>query len=562
VVILTHRFLKFSILSTMNKYIVPLLLLCVFVSSCNKQYTHHPVILKAESIMGASPKEATKLLKTIPNPEKLSEADYAAWCLQYIRSLNKQDSSIKSDSLIRIAVNYYEGSSLHKYAGISYYLLGCIYENKQETQSAMSEFKRAESEFLQIDAYNQLALVYYHFGFLYSEDEYIEKALQNFKLSQQFFHRAKNYNNEAYAYREMAICMDNTGQNINSVMHYYKMAQKLAQEAKDTINYLDITTSLANTLITKTKNYQTAKNYLLNAYRYHNESPNYYTMLSITYSKLNMPDSAQYYFQKALPDTTTLKDKIDIFLAGAHAEKASGNYVKSLEYCLKYDENRNLFIAKTRQAQLYRIDKQYNVNKKNIENAQLKITNRNMIIYVGFMIVLVLLGIVFLLSIQKKRRAEHINHQLERERLLAEIEKRRLSLFAKLQSRIESTIRFEELKLKLSNGNELKSNCMDEMLDQFVLTEVEWQSYIDEVNLIFNNFIEKLSLGFPSITIADKIVIALITLQLDITSTCSILGINKNTMYRRRNTIKERLNLDKSVDLEEWLLEKVSQETI
>jgi hypothetical protein len=33
-------------------------------------------------------------------------------------------------------------------------------------------------------------------------------------------------------------------------------------------------------------------------------------------------------------------------------------------------------------------------------------------------------------------------------------------------------------------------------------------------------------------------------------------------MYRRRNTIKERLNLDKSVDLEEWLLEKVSQETI
>ena len=103
---------------------------------------------------------------------------------------------------------------------------------------------------------------------------------------------------------------------------------------------------------------------------------------------------------------------------------------------------------------------------------------------------------------------------------------------------------------------------MDEMLDQFVLTEVEWQSYIDEVNLIFNNFIEKLSLDFPTITIADKIVIALITLQLDITSTCSILGINKNTMYRRRNTIKERLNLDKSVDLEEWLLEKVSQETI
>jgi len=512
--------------------------------------------------MSSSPKEATKLLETIPAPEKLPADDYAAWCLQYIRSLNKQDSLIKSDSLIRVAVNYYSGTALHKYAGTSYYLLGCIYENRQETQLAMSEFKRAESEFLQINAYNQLALVYYHFGFLYSEDEYLEKALQNFRLSQQFFHHAKNHNNEAYAYREIAICMDDTGQNIDSVMHFYKMAQQLAQQARDTINYLDITTSLANTLITKTKNYQTAKNYLLNAYRYHNESPNYYTMLSITYSKLNMADSAQYYFQKALPDTITIKDKVDIFLAGAYAEKASGNYIKSLDYCLKYDENRNLFITKTRQAQLYRIDKQYNDNKKNIENAQLKIANRNMIIYVGIMIVLVLLTIVFLLSIQKKRRAEHINHQLEREKLLAEIEKRRLSLFAKLQSRIESTIRFEDLKLKLSNGNDLKSNYMDEILEQFVLTEVEWQSYVEEVNLIFNNFIEKLSLSFPAITIADKIVIALITLQLDITSTCSILGINKNTMYRRRNTIKERLNLDKSVDLEDWLLEKVSHETI
>lgn len=164
--ILTHQFEKLVILTAMNKYIAPLLLFCllvfvlqqaIYASSYHSEgRIHH---------MSTSPKEATKLLNTIPNPEKLPEGDYLAWCLQYIRSLNKQDSLIKSDSLIRVAVNYYGGTSLHKHAGTSYYLLGCIYENKQETQLAMSEFKRAESEFLQIDAYNQLALVYYHFGF-------------------------------------------------------------------------------------------------------------------------------------------------------------------------------------------------------------------------------------------------------------------------------------------------------------------------------------------------------------------------------------------------------------
>src|SRR5665647_2444375 len=96
----------------MNKYLISLLLFGVLVTSCNKKYTNHPTILKAETIMSTSPKEAMKLLQTIPNPEKLPANDYAAWCLQYIRSLNKQDSTIKSDSLIHIAINYYEGTSL------------------------------------------------------------------------------------------------------------------------------------------------------------------------------------------------------------------------------------------------------------------------------------------------------------------------------------------------------------------------------------------------------------------------------------------------------------------
>jgi len=95
------------------------------------------------------------------------------------------------------------------------------------------------------------------------------------------------------------------------------------------------------------------------------------------------------------------------------------------------------------------------------------------------------------------------------------------------------------------------------MLKQSVLNESEWQSYIDEVNIIFNSQLETLSDKFTSITSSDKIVMALILLQLDITDSCTILGLNKNTMYRRRNTIKERLELDKSINLENWLFDYV-----
>ena len=74
-----------------------------------------------------------------------------------------------------------------------------------------------------------------------------------------------------------------------------------------------------------------------------------------------------------------------------------------------------------------------------------------------------------------------------------------------------------------------------------------------------NNSLERLSELYPAITQADKIVVSLILLQLNISDSCIVLGLTKNTMYRRRNTIKERLGLDKSMDLEIWLMSQMAQ---
>lgn len=74
-----------------------------------------------------------------------------------------------------------------------------------------------------------------------------------------------------------------------------------------------------------------------------------------------------------------------------------------------------------------------------------------------------------------------------------------------------------------------------------------------------NNPLERLSELYPAITQANKIVTSLILLQLNISDSCIVLGLTKNTMYRCRNTIKERLGLDKSMDLEIWLMSQMAQ---
>ena len=71
--------------------------------------------------------------------------------------------------------------------------------------------------------------------------------------------------------------------------------------------------------------------------------------------------------------------------------------------------------------------------------------------------------------------------------------------------------------------------------------------------IVVENGITKMKSEYKELTIADLIVIALISLQVSITDACNLLDMTKNTMYTRRGTIKKRLKLNEDTNLEKWL---------
>ncbi len=507
--------------------------------------------------METSPAEGMKLLRQFKHPEKLSKSDYASWCMVYDYGLYKMDSVITSDSLIRISINYFSKTTKYFYIGKCYYILGYYYEKNNQNEQAMESYKQAENLLLKVNANNLLGLVYFRIGYLYSLDELYEKSIPNFKKSRDYFHLAGNTKNEAYSMRDLASSYDNVNKNIDSVMYYYEQAEKLSFFTRDTANYYYITYEMAITLLNKTTEFERVKQLLLAGSRYE-KSSNYYNRLSLAYSKLQNPDSAMYFFQKALPDTFTVANKAAAYLSGAMAERAAGNYEKALNYYILYDKFREKVVTETKRYKLYRIDKRYSLVMKENENAKLKIANRNMVIFLGVLVLLVLLALIFMLIMSVKQRKEQTRHELDKQKLLSEIENKRILLLSKIQYKIDTSLRFHKLKGKYPIGSINYESFVDEMMKQTILNEEEWQSYIDEVNQIFNNHIDLLTTNFPAITLSDKIVIALISLQMDITDTCIVLGLSKNTMYRRRNTIKERMGLDKSVDLENWIHEQIA----
>ncbi len=156
-------------------------------SSCLSNYTENRTILKAEKLLNTSPDSAYSLLIGIKNPEKLSKADYAAWCLHYTHAMYKLQKKIESDNLIQISIKYYSNGSLPKYSGTAWYLLGCINSLHNKKPEAVSAFKRAE-DILKNSNENKLnGLVAFNIGYTSMQDELYSHSLSYFRKSLKYF---------------------------------------------------------------------------------------------------------------------------------------------------------------------------------------------------------------------------------------------------------------------------------------------------------------------------------------------------------------------------------------
>jgi tetratricopeptide (TPR) repeat protein len=559
----------------MKLYQFLLILSIIVFTSCKKEYTNNATILKAAALMNTDAVEAQRLLKSIEKPKKLSNCDYAAWCLHYNQVLFKLQTPPISDRLIRLALEYYKGTGMYKYEGLSYFLLGYASENQNKFDDTMEAYLEAVRLLKLANDYNMLGLTYYRIAKLNRMDENYPKAIENFKKSRLNFHYAQNHKNEAYSFREIANTMLIANNSIDSIVYFMNKARKLALQNKDTANYYDASYYLGVTILAKKMNYKFAKELILGACIFNDNSSYYFNKLSIVYSKLNMADSAMYYYNKAIADTTNMyatnitaiftQDSLHIFnkenayLAGVYAERLNGNYYKALENYYFYQEFHDKAFDATQKGILHKINNRYNLNEINSENAKLKIANRNKIIIIIILLVVGILVVLKLKTTQLTKKKELLELQIENDKILFEIEKKRMLLLSKLQNKMEGFIRFEHVKFKLPKETDLQKKQLRDISKHFILTKEEWQLYIDEVNLIFNHHIDILTQRFPTISLTDKIVIALISLRVDITNVSIILDMNKNTIYRRRNTIKERLNIEASCDLDKWILNDIEK---
>jgi hypothetical protein len=544
-----------------KKHCIIILLSMIFIS-CGHRYTQNETILCAEKIMNSNPDSAYQLLSNIPHPDKLPKADYAAWCLHYTHARVKLHKEIKSDSLIKIPVNYYKNSQLPKYSGIAYYLSGRVARLNNRNKVALNNFKLAEDILSKTNEESYKGLVKFYLGYLCMEDELYNHSLNYFRRSLVHFQLSKDKKYQAYSYREISDMYNELDYPLDSVLHYSDMALKKSIESGDSVNYYSILLRQGGLLYKK--NYKKSNQFILKGYKHSQSLHSYYAaILSLNYSELKQPDSASYYLKLSFADTINTHSNPVKYVAAAYVAKNERNYKEAFENIEKGYLIRDSMYQQKIRSQLYRIDKQYDLSKKERENAQLKIENQKNTIWIGLLVIFSLLVSITLLLVNHSHKKKQAAHKLEKQRMEFEVKKKELEneqkrklLLSKLQSKIENTLRFNRLKMGLKQQEKFDA-FMTEITKQSIVSEEDWHYYVDEANHIFENKITKLSTTYSNLTFADLKVIVLICLGMDISDSASLLETNKNTLYHRRKIIKERIGIETEIELDGWIRQNV-----
>lgn len=538
-------------------HIFVLFTIAMIAFACKETEHKNEELLRAEELLQEYPDSALTILRAIEPTELKNDFSKALWCLKYNHALYKNYLPVNTDSLLTHSIAYFENKNYPAYLGEAYYLLGSTYYVDEKYDDAVTWFKKAQSSLANTDSYHIAGMVEYNLGYIYH-------ALHNFTVAPDYFRTALSYftatNNDkfkGYCYRQIGSLISKAEGNHDSVMHYLDLAESHSFKCGDLAHYYE-TIGLKGELIIQDETNK-AKPYLLRAYNALDYKRNYYApFLAYAYAKAEMFDSAQYYLDQIAAET--YENNMLVNFAAAYSYAFKSDYQKAYDYLSQGTSLRETDLGKVLKSKVHELNKQYDLTQKEKENLNLKITNRNYIIALATLIMVVLL-MVYAVRVRRLQQSALIaKHENEQQKMLLENqevkhanEQKRSELLNNFKNRIQHSVSLKKLEIGMQNQKKIVE-YLRSIVEKSIITDTEWDTYIDEINKILDNKIDLLKSDYPSLTKNDIITIILSYLNFDITESALLLNLKNETVYHRRMILKKRLKLNQDQELETWIM--------
>lgn len=205
--------------------VIAICLLCMLIVSCHRSENEMPAVERAEVIVEQDPEKALEIMRSVDRNAITKREDLAHYALVYSEACYYNRILVSSDSLTRIAVDYYKNSSDHEHRARSYFQHSLVLQLNNRMPEAMIALMESLSSLESYDNLHLKGVVHRTMGDIY---------------------RARYcYTNSLDAYNDAYLCFTQlelpyhcyyTKYNMGQVelrMHNYDEAEALFIEARD-----------------------------------------------------------------------------------------------------------------------------------------------------------------------------------------------------------------------------------------------------------------------------------------------------------------------------------------
>lgn len=512
-----------------------------FFNSCTPKQQLYAPLKTADSLLRTETDSALAILNGIKEPEKLSEMDYAWWCLlseqaKYILML-----PVSPDSVILTAINYFTKVNDKHTLARCYYVQGSEYSETDRLVQGMTALKNAEkllSECTptdsQLTAYN-----YYRMGYASECEALTQSAVEYYKKALKYFPSNTPDLNYTYTNREIFRMYDN--KNIDSAQYYFEQAKYYAKRTNSKKNYYAIIAEVSyNSPLWDARTAITCNSYLCDTqylYRYAAE-------VAYAYMQLDKMDSCKMYLDKLANDTAIMGwSKYHYHYFSALYYDKLGQYKQAYEEVKYTLEISSIFNELRNSAQTMSTADKFDNEQYEIKNQllQTEAKQKNLIIVI---MVLLLVTVVTLAATAIAYMRQKNARQKE------QIAMQRQKLTSQLQFRIACT---QQLNVEQSTGSLQLENLPENIrniVQEITYVGNKWEQLMSELNSCYADFFKKAKEKFPHLADMDLLLACLTALGLSHDDIIWLLWIPKNKYYRRRQLQKEHAGIESNKDLD------------
>jgi len=541
-----------------------LLLLCWV--ACGRSTNISPLLKEAEGYMNEKTDSALLLLDSITHREDMSEEQNALWCLLYTQAQDKNRIEHTSDSLIQIAVNYYEKTDREDRKMLAYYYCGRVFQDLNDALQAQDYYLKSYKSGKKLNEPYRLGRLCANLGTLYTYQELYRPALDFQKEAVGYFLQDEDTVSLSMALRNIAriyVCEN----QLDSAIAYYSKA--LAYTSGSHALYMS--NELADAY-GRVGDYKKGLFYAEKAYL-QVKTVEDSCLVSLTLGDLLLKqgkkDSAYHFlsFCRKSKNIYTLKDT---YHSLSLLEKYRGNLQTCLFLGEQYETLRDSVEKQTDKESLSRLQSMYDYQhvEKEKEYYRQEADRKTNYLYrflgITFFFLLLVVCIVFYLFKEKKKKEEQLNQSLrlqeqkyrDSQQYLAE----RNATIAELSRKAEVA---DDLKMQLDMMLEVvNKKIAGDTLSSIGCTQTFFTSYIYEGickgwkkldceqwleivkwidHVLYPNFTYKIKMMYPSISEVELQVCCLTKLDIPVSRIAVLLSMTSQAVSLNRKRLYKKL---------------------